>query len=41
MFAFEFAASDPRIVGVNLVMPEDWFFSMRFESGFGNTPRQK
>jgi hypothetical protein len=29
MFAFELAASDPRIVGVNLVMPEDWFFSMR------------
>jgi len=29
MLAFELAASDPRIVGVNLVMPEDWFFSMR------------
>ena len=29
MLAFELAASDPRIVAVNLVMPEDWFFSMR------------
>jgi hypothetical protein len=29
MFAFELAAADPRIVGVNLVMPEDWFVSMR------------
>jgi adenosine deaminase len=29
VFAFELAAVDPRIVGVNLVMPEDWFFSMR------------
>ena len=29
MLAFELASSDPRIVGVNLVMPEDWFFSMR------------
>jgi adenosine deaminase len=29
MFAFELAASDPRITGVNLVMPEDWFVPMR------------
>ncbi len=29
MLAFELAASDPRVVAVNLVMPEDWFFSMR------------
>ena len=29
MFAFELAAADPRIVGVNLVMPEDWYIPMR------------
>jgi hypothetical protein len=29
VFAFELAAADPRIVGVNLVMPEDWPVPMR------------
>jgi adenosine deaminase len=29
LFAFELAAADPRVVGVNLVMPEDWFVPMR------------
>ena len=29
LFAFELAAVDPRIAGVNLVMPEDWFVPMR------------
>jgi hypothetical protein len=29
MFAFELAAADPRVVGVNLVMPEDWYIPMR------------
>lgn len=29
MFAFELAAADPRIAGVNLVMPEDWYIPMR------------
>jgi adenosine deaminase len=29
LFAFELAAADPRIAGVNLVMPEDWFVPMR------------
>jgi adenosine deaminase len=29
MFAFELAATDPRVVGVNLVMPEDWYVPMR------------
>ena len=29
MFAFELAAADPRVVGVNLVMPEDWYVPMR------------
>ncbi len=29
LFAFELAAADPRIAGVNLVMPEDWFIPMR------------
>lgn len=29
MFAFELAVADPRIVGVNLVMPEDWYIPMR------------
>jgi hypothetical protein len=29
LFAFELAASDRRIAGVNLVMPEDWFIPMR------------
>jgi adenosine deaminase len=29
VFAFELAAADPRITGVNLVMPEDWPVPMR------------
>ena len=29
LFAFELAAADPRVVGVNLVMPEDWYVPMR------------
>ena len=29
MFAFELATADPRVVGVNLVMPEDWYVPMR------------
>ncbi|CAN5825347.1 adenosine deaminase [soil metagenome] len=29
LFAFELAAADPRMAGVNLVMPEDWFIPMR------------
>jgi len=29
VFAFELAAADPRVVGVNLVMPEDWPIPMR------------
>jgi adenosine deaminase len=29
LYAFELAAADPRIAGVNLVMPEDWFVPMR------------
>lgn len=29
VFAFELAAADPRVVGVNLVMPEDWYIPMR------------
>jgi hypothetical protein len=29
LVAFELAAADPRIVGVNLVMPEDWYVPMR------------
>jgi hypothetical protein len=29
MFAFELAAADSRIAGVNLVMPEDWYIPMR------------
>jgi adenosine deaminase len=29
MLAFELAAADSRIVGVNLVMPEDWYIPMR------------
>lgn len=29
LLAFELAAADPRIAGVNLVMPEDWFIPMR------------
>ena len=29
LFAFELAAVDDRVAGVNLVMPEDWFIPMR------------
>jgi hypothetical protein len=29
LFAFELATADPRVVGVNLVMPEDWYIPMR------------
>jgi hypothetical protein len=29
LFAFELAATDERVVGVNLVMPEDWYIPMR------------
>jgi hypothetical protein len=29
LFAFEIAAADERIAGVNLVMPEDWYIPMR------------
>jgi adenosine deaminase/adenosine deaminase CECR1 len=29
LFAVELAAADPRVVGVNLVMREDWFVPMR------------
>ena len=29
VFAFELAAADPRVAGVNLVMPEDWHVPMR------------
>src|SRR5690606_19434706 len=29
MVAFELAAADPRVAGVNLVMPEDWHVPMR------------
>ena len=29
VYAFELAAADPRVVGVNLVMPEDWHVPMR------------
>ena len=29
LFAFELAAADPRIAGVNIVMPEDGYISMR------------
>jgi adenosine deaminase len=29
MVAFELAGADPRIVGVNLVMPQDWYIPMR------------
>jgi hypothetical protein len=29
LFAFELAAADARMAGVNLVMPEDWFIPMR------------
>jgi adenosine deaminase len=29
MIAFELAAADPRVAGVNLVMPEDWHVPMR------------
>jgi adenosine deaminase len=29
VFAFELAATDGRIAGVNLVMPEDWYIPMR------------
>lgn len=29
LFAFELATADPRIAGVNLVMPEDWHVPMR------------
>ena len=29
LFAFDLAAADLRIAGVNLVMPEDWFVPMR------------
>ena len=29
LFAFELAATDDRVAGVNLVMPEDWFIPMR------------
>jgi len=29
VFAFEMAAADARVAGVNLVMPEDWYIPMR------------
>lgn len=29
LFAFELAAADSRVAGVNLVMPEDWYIPMR------------
>jgi adenosine deaminase len=29
LIAFEMAAADPRVGGVNLVMPEDWYVPMR------------
>jgi len=29
LMGFELAAKDPRVVGLNLVMPEDWYIPMR------------
>ena len=32
LLAFELASADPRVVGVNMVQPEDWLVPMRMVS---------